>query len=115
MKKISIKVANECIKNYESTMKEFGVDTPAKGFSKSVGFNKRELLDWMQKLGKGTSEIKIYFGVYPSLSSNTVQLMKQDPAGRFTTILWPFNEAGEPAKDEEGNDELPVNLGDLMP
>ncbi len=115
MKKIDIKVANECIKNYESTMKGFGVDTPAKGFSKSVGFGKKELLDWMQKLGKDTHEIKIYFGVYPSISFNTFQITKAEPAGRFTTILWPFNAKGEPAKDDEGDDELPVNYGDLLP
>lgn len=115
MKKIDIKTANKWKGNYESTMKGFGVDTPGKGLTKSVGFNKKELMDWMQKLGKDTSEIKINFGVYPSLFSDSDPLIKQGQAGRFTTILWPVNEAGEPAKDDEGNDELPVNHGELMP
>lgn len=115
MKKIDIRLANKYIKEYESTMKSFGVDKPENGFTKSVGFNKKELLDWMEKLGKNTHEIKIYFGVYSSASGNADQQKIQNPSGRFTTILWPCNEAGEPAEDDEGNDELPVNVGELEP
>ncbi|MEO7316338.1 MAG: hypothetical protein ABIW47_14205 [Ginsengibacter sp.] len=115
MKKIDIKLANECIKNYETTMKKFGVDTPAKGFTESVRFNKKDLQEWMENLSKDTTEIKIYFGIYPSLSPNAVQFENQDPAGRFTTILWPCNAKGEPVKNDDGDDELPVNYGDLMP
>lgn len=115
MKKIDIRLANQCINAYESTMKKFGVDTPSKGFTKSVGFNKKELLDWVQKLGDDTQEIKIYFGVYPSHSAAADQLRKEESTGRFTTILWPCNSEGEPAEDEEGNEELPVNVGELKP
>lgn len=115
MQEIDIVTANDCIKKYESTMKSFGVDTPAKGFTKSVGFDKNALLEWMQKLGKDTAEIKIYFGVYPSLSPKNGQLKNAEPDGRFTTILWPCNAEGEPAKDDEGNGVLPVNVGELKP
>lgn len=114
MEKINTKFANECIKRYESTMKSLGVDQ-SKGYTKSVGFNKKELLHWMQKLGKDTHEIKIYFGVYPSLSANTLKFENQENSGRFTTFLWPRDEKGEPAKDDEGNEELPVNVGELEP
>jgi hypothetical protein len=115
MRKIEIKLATDCIEKYASQMKTFGVDAPANGFTKSVGFNKKELQDWIQKLGKDTSEIKIFFGIYSALSSNPSPLRTQEEEDRFTTILWPYNAEGEPAKDEEGNDELPVNLGDLLP
>lgn len=96
-------------------MKNFGVDIPAKGFTKNVSFNRGVLQDWMQKLGKDTSEIKIYFGVYPSYSSRALPSSIQEPEGRFTTILWPYNEGGKPAKNDEGDDELPANYGELMP
>lgn len=69
---VDIKLANECVNNYKSTMKGLGIDTPSKGFSKSVAFNKKELLDWMQNLGKDTHEIKSYFAVYSSFPSNSV-------------------------------------------
>lgn len=115
MRKIEIKLAKDYIEKYASKMKAFGVDAPGNGFTKSVGFNKKELQDWIQKLGKDTSEIKIFFGIYSGLSSSVNLLRAPEEEGRFTTILWPYNAEGEPAKDEEGNDELPVNLGDLLP
>lgn len=114
MEKINTKLAHECINRYESTMKSLGVD-PSKGLTKSVGFNKNELLDWMQKLGKDVHEIKIYFGVYPASSFAPKDDQSLESAERFTTILWPCNSEGEPAKDDEGEDELPVNFGELMP
>jgi hypothetical protein len=116
MEKMNIKLANECIKRYESTMIRLGIDSPEKGFTKSVGFNKKELLDWMQKLGKDVHEIKIYFGMYPASSSvATKNAQSSESADRFTAILWPYNSEEEPAKNEEGDEELPVNYGELMP
>lgn len=115
MKKIDPQLAHQCIKKYESTMKKFGVDTPARGFTSSVGFNKKVLQDWMQTLGKDTHEIKIFFGVYPELSSPGQIKKEKAVADRFTTILWPYNAKGEPAKDDDGEEELPVNAGELEP
>lgn len=116
MRKIEPKIAQEYIKNYEIKMQESGVDTPGKGFTKSVGFNKKELQEWLQNLGSDTTDIKIYFALYPSSSENSATAFsKEKSEGRITTILWPCNAEGEPADDDEGNEEPPVNVGELEP
>ncbi len=116
MKKIETKTAQNYIKNYEIKMKELGVDTPAKGFTESVSFEKVELQEWMQTLGSDTKQIKIFFGVYPSHPKKIIQrLSSEESEGRFTTILWPCNAQGDPADDDEGNEEAPVNVGELHP
>lgn len=116
MKKIETKIAHKYIDNYETKMKELDVDTPAKGFTKCVSFNKKELQEWLQNLGSDTREIKIYFGIYPSTSKKSMgNLNDEKSEGRFTTILWPCNAEGEPADDDAGDEELPVNVGELDP
>lgn len=116
MRKIETKIAYGYIKQYETTMKNLDIDKPEKGFTKSVGFNKKELQDWLQNLGPETTEIKICFGIYPpTLSKNTRAKSRVGSEGRFTAILWPYNENGEAAIDDEGNEELPVNVGELEP
>lgn len=116
MRKIETKTAHRYIKDYETKMKELGIDTPEKGFTKSVGFNKKELQEWLQNLSSDTREIKIYFGIYSSTSEKHLSNLSEDKSeGRFTTILWPCNAEGEPANDDEGDEELPVNAGELFP
>ena len=116
MRKIQTKTAQQYIKDYETKMKELGIDNPRKGFTKSVGFNKKELQEWLKNLGSDTREIKIYFGIYSSKSEkNLGNLSEEKSEGRFTTILWPCNAEGEPADDDEGDEELPVNAGELEP
>ena len=115
MRKIETKLAQSFIAQYEIKMKELGIDSPDKGYTKSVGFNKNELEKWLQNLGSDTREIKIYFGMYPSSHTKNGSLITESSEGRFTTILWPCNENGEPANDDEGEEELPVNIGELEP
>jgi len=115
MRKIPKKTAQRYINDYEIKMKELGIDTPEKGYTKSVGFNKKELQDWLQNLGTETKEIKIFFGIYSSESEKDQTLEEEKSEGRFTTILWPYNADGEPAEDDEGEEDLPVNAGELEP
>lgn len=116
MRKIQTKTAEKYITDYATKMKELEIETPKEGFTKSVGFNKKELQDWLQSLGTETREIKIFFGIYSSEKENNSDYLKQEQSdGRFTTILWPYNAENEPAYDEDGKEELPVNAGELEP
>lgn len=115
MRKIQTKTAKLYIQDYEAKMKDLGIDTPQKGYTKSVGFNKKELQEWLQNLGSDTKEIKIYFGIYSSKSENKRTRLSEESEGRFTTILWPCNAEGEAANDDKGEEELPVNAGELEP
>ncbi|MEO9022529.1 MAG: hypothetical protein ABI290_10390, partial [Ginsengibacter sp.] len=85
MRKIETKTAHSYISQYETTMKNLGIDTPEKGYTKSVGFNKKELQEWLQNLGPDTKEIKIYFGMYPAPASRSLNDLKEKGSeGRFT-------------------------------
>lgn len=108
MEKVDIKIARACVAEYEATMKKLGITSPAEGLTNSVGFPGPELLKWMQGISNYMTELRVVFGVY------TKELSPEN-AGRFTVFLWPYNEDGEPAKDEEGEEVPPVNVGDLLP
>ncbi|MEO6682911.1 MAG: hypothetical protein ABIN48_08795 [Ginsengibacter sp.] len=116
MEKIKTNVARASIKKYEERMRALGVDTPEKGFTKSIGFPRKELQEWIQSLNKTTTEIKIYFGIYPEENFPIDHPpIGQNDSGRFTAILWPYNADEEPAKNDDGDEELPVNIGELTP
>ena len=106
MRKLDIKTANDYMKNFDSTMKRLGVDSREKGFTKSVTFNRKQLQEWLLSLGPDTKEIKIQFAAYPSTTQKNKNLSRDESsAGRLTTLLWPCNEDGEPANEEDGNPE----------
>lgn len=108
MKKVDVKMALACVAEYNVTMKKLGITTPSEGLTNSVGFPSGELLAWIETVSKYMTELRVVFGVY------TAELSPEN-AGRFTVFLWPYNEKGEPATDEEGKPVPPVNLGDLLP
>lgn len=109
MKKIDLKVANACVAEYEATMKKLGITTPTEGLTTSVGFNSKELIEWLQSVGPQMTELRVVFGVC------TEELSPKN-VGRFTVFLWPQS-SGEKSLTKDGDDDpmLPVNLGELLP
>lgn len=108
MKPVDIKTANECISAFRNTMTKLGINTPAKGLTTSVGFNSKELITWIQSVSPYMAELRVVFGEYTAELSPSKK-------GRFTVLLWPYNEDGMPASDENGDPILPVNFGDTSP
>lgn len=108
MKKIDIKVANACVAEYAATMKKLGITTPAEGLTTSVGFNSKELIEWLQSVGPKMTELRVVFGVC------TEELSPQN-VGRFTVFLWPQSTLNNSGEGDDDDDMLPVNLGDLLP
>lgn len=108
MKQIDIKTANECILAYAQKMKKLGITSPKTGLTTSLSFKSKELMEWMQSVSSRMAELRVIFGTY------TAHLSPENQ-GRDTVFLWPYNEDGEPATDEDGNPVLPVNLGDILP
>lgn len=108
MKQIEIKTALGCIAAFDTKMKKLGITTPAKGLTTSVGFKSKELIEWLHSVEKNMSELRIVFGEYTAELSPSKE-------GRFTVLLWPYDENGQPATDENGDEILPVNLGETEP
>ncbi len=108
MKQVDIKTATDCIALFAKTMNKLGITTPAKGLTTSVGFESKELIDWLQSVSDHMTELRVVFGEY------TAELSPSNK-GRFTVFLWPHDEKGQPAVYKNGEPILPVNLGDSLP
>lgn len=108
MKQIDIKTANECISAYVQKMEKLGITSPSTGLTTSLSFKSKELMVWLQSVSSYMAELRVIFGTY------TTQLSPSNQ-GRDTVFLWPYNEDGEPATDDNGDPVLPVNLGDILP
>ena len=108
MEPVNAKVARGCVVEFDAVMKRAGITTPAKGLTTSVGFNSAELLLWMNKVAPHMHELRVVFGAYTSE-------LAPAKVGRLTVFLWPYNKEGEPAKDDDGEEIDPVNVGDLLP
>lgn len=104
---IPVSQANTMIQEYDNYMTSLNVN----GQTESVSFESEELLKWMSDVEEYSDEFRIFFGVYPTGSSN---------AGRLTTIIWPYkngNPATQPSEGKDGDDTLikPYNIGELHP
>lgn len=115
MKQVGTKEARQCVAEFEQFMKKLGVDTPAKGLTTSVCFERKEMMDWLQKLEPSVKKIKICFGMNMSKSTEISFKKINREDHRPTVYLWPCNEDDDPAKGGDGNDVPPVNFGKLKP
>ncbi|MEO8415817.1 MAG: hypothetical protein ABI472_19295 [Ginsengibacter sp.] len=108
MKPVTAKVANECIAQYNSTLKSLPKAAQAGEHTTSVAFPSKELMKWLKSVTPHMSELRVVFGEYTH---------KHVPAkaGRLTVFLWPYDAQGNPAKDQNNKLINPVNLGDLTP
>lgn len=115
MKQVGTKEARQCVAEFEQFMKKLGVDTPAKGLTTSVCFERKDMMDWLQKLEPSVKKIKICFGMNRSESAEISLQKSKSEDDRPTVYLWPCDENDDPAKDGDGGDVPPVNYGDTLP
>ena len=94
MTSVNVTVANECIAQYNSTLKSLPSASQAKEHTTSVGFPSKELMAWLKSVTPHMSELRVVFGEYTH---------KHVPAkaGRLTVFLWPYDAQGNPAKDQK--------------
>jgi hypothetical protein len=108
---IPVTTAQQMIYAYKQYMIDHGVDMNQQ--TQSVGFASSTLLAWLTDVSPLMDELRIFYGLYQSGTSN----------GRTTVILWPYKN-GQPAmraeeqarsSDEAGRYVEPFNEGDLRP
>lgn len=107
MKKIDRKTFLESTKRYE---KIFATGKPSK-ITTGVGFDSRDLLNWISSVAPHCTEIQVRFGIH---HRNTGKSGENEPE-RVTVFFVPSDENGNPATDDNGNLIEPANAGKIYP